>query len=86
MAKLLLEIPEQVVRSLKLPPTEKEAEIRKELALALYQRGILSIGKARTLAQLTRWEFQKLLGQRQIVRHYTKEDLEEDLRYARSDQ
>lgn len=86
MAKLLLEIPEQVVRSLKLPSAEKEAEIRKELALALYQRGILSIGKARTLAQLTRREFQELLGRRQIVRHYAREDLEEDLRYARSDQ
>jgi len=86
MAKLNLEIPEEIVQSLKLPPGEIELELRKELALALYQRGVLSLGKARTLARMTRWEFQELLGQRKIPRHYTEQDLEEDLRYARSDQ
>ncbi len=86
MAKLNLEIPEEIVESLKLPPKEVELELRKELALALYQRGVLSLGKARALAHMTRWEFQELLGQRKIPRHYTKQDLEEDLRYAHSDQ
>lgn len=86
MAKLNLEIPEDIVQSLKLPPREAELELRKELALALYQRGVLSLGKARELARMTRWEFQELLGQRKILRHYTEQDLEEDLRYARSDQ
>jgi len=83
MAKLILEIPEDVLRSLKLPPAEREAELRKELALALYHRGILSMGKARTLARMTRWEFKELLGRRHIPHHYTGEDLEEDLHYAR---
>jgi len=86
MARLSLEIPEEIIQSLKLPPQEAELELRKELALALYQRGVLSLGKARALAQMTRWEFQELLGQRKIPRHYTEQDLEEDLRYAHSDQ
>lgn len=86
MAKLRLEIPEEIIRSLKLPPAEREAELCKELALALYQRGVLSLGKARALARLSRWEFHELLGRRRIPHHYAEEGLEEDLRYARGDQ
>lgn len=56
------------------------------LPLALYQRGVLSLGETRALAQMTRWEFEELLGQRRIARHYTRADLEEDIEYAFSRQ
>ena len=82
MGKLMLEVPAEVVDAVKLPPREVAGELLKELALALYQRGALSLGKARTLAQMTRWDFEELLGQRGIARHYTRADLEEDIRYA----
>ena len=82
MIRLTLDVPDEVLEAVKLPPAEVEKEFRKELALALYQRGVLSLGKARVLAQLTRWEFEELLGQRKILRHYTDADLEEDIRYA----
>ncbi len=59
-----------------------EQEFRKELALALYQRAVLPLGKARLLARMTRWEFEELLGQRKILRHYTDIDLEEDIQYG----
>ena len=84
MTKLVLEIPKAVLAALRLPPGEIEQELRQELALALYQRQVLSLGKARELAHVTRWEFEELLGRRQVPRHYTAEDLQEDLRYARS--
>jgi len=77
-----LEIPTEILSAVKLPPKEIEHEFRKELALALYQRGVLSLGKARLLAQMTRWEFEELLGQRKIPRHYTDADVEEDIRYG----
>ncbi|MCK4733328.1 MAG: UPF0175 family protein [Methanophagales archaeon] len=80
----ILEIPVDVMDALRLPPGEVEAELRKELALALYQRGVLSSGKACALAGMTRWEFEDVLGQRQIRRHYTEKNLEEDIEYARS--
>ncbi len=80
----ILEIPVDVMDALRLPPGEVEAELRKELALALYQRGVLSSGKACVLAGMTRWEFEDVLGQRQIRRHYTEKNLEEDIEYARS--
>ncbi len=82
MPSIVLKIPEEFLRVMKLPPEELEKELRKELAVALYQRGVLSLGKARALAQMTRWEFEELLGQRRIPRHYTAFDLEEDVRYG----
>ena len=80
--KLALEIPGEVLSAVRLPAKEMEREFRKELALALYQRGALSLGKARLLAQMPYWEFEELLGQRKVLRHYTDVDLEEDIRYA----
>ena len=82
MSKLLVEIPEDVTDALRLPPAEHEHELRKELALALYQRGVLSLGKSRRLAGMNRWDFDRLLGDRKIVRHYTEEDLREDMEYG----
>ena len=82
MERLMLEVPREVVEAVRLPFGEMDREFRKELALALYQRGVLSLGKARVLAQMTKWKFEELLGQRGIVRHYTRADLEEDIRYA----
>jgi predicted HTH domain antitoxin len=78
-----LEISEEVLRSLKLPPEEVEGELRKELALALYGRGVLSAGKARELAGMTRRQFDELLEARGAVRHYSESDLQDDIVYAR---
>ena len=50
--------------------------------LALYQRGILSSGKAAALAGMNRWEWEELLGARKIPRHYSGEDLDRDIAYA----
>ncbi|RQW02981.1 UPF0175 family protein [candidate division KSB1 bacterium] len=82
MKDLILTVPEDVLQAAKVPPSEREGEFLKELAVALYARNILSLGKARSLAKMTRWEFEELLGQRQIVRHYDEASLEEDLQYG----
>lgn len=81
-----LKIPEEVLVAMKFPPKEIEQELHKELALALYRRGAIGIGPARRLAGVTRWEFEELLGQYQIPRHYSDHDLDEDIAYASSDQ
>ncbi|HEX6864326.1 MAG TPA: UPF0175 family protein [Thermoanaerobaculia bacterium] len=83
MEKLTLEISGEILDALRFPPAELENELRKELAVALYRRGILPLGKARLLAEMDRWQFEQLLGERQVARHYTETDLEEDLEYAR---
>ena len=49
------------------------------MTLALYAQKLLSSGKACALARLTLWEWEELLGKRQIPRHYSEADLAEDL-------
>lgn len=78
-----LSIPESIIQSIRLPENRIEAELFKELALALYAQELLSFGKARELAHLDHRQFSHLLGERKIPRHYGETDLAEDLEYAR---
>lgn len=77
-----LEIPADVVESVRVPPQEVEARLRLELAVALYTQQLLSGGKAATLAGLTRWQWEDLLAHRQIARHYGDEELTADAAYG----
>ncbi|OFV67476.1 MAG: protein belonging to Uncharacterized protein family UPF0175 [Candidatus Syntrophoarchaeum caldarius] len=79
-----LSIPEDVLTTLKIPEEDTEKVLKLELAIALYQRGIISMGKARKLAEMGKWEFIEVLGERKITRHYTEKELEEDLTFAKS--
>lgn len=79
---IILEIPTSVAQALKLPPKQQAQRLFRELALTLYEQEILSFGKARELAGLSKSDFSQLLGQRKIDRHYSQEELEEDLTYA----
>ncbi len=79
-----LDIPDSVADALKLAPDDQKQQLLVELAVALYSRSILPFGKARELTGLSRYEFGFLLSKRGIPRHYTHEDLQDDLSYARS--
>lgn len=80
---LQLEIPDSVARAMRLPVTNQPKQLLVELALALYTQGILSLGKARELASMSKVEFGLLLGERNIARHYGNEELKDDLDYGR---
>ena len=54
-------------------------ELKRELAVHLFQQGKISLGKARELAGMTRWTFQQLLGSRGIPVHYDVAYYERDL-------
>lgn len=60
-----------------------EPEIRRELALALFQQEKLTLGQARRLAGLSHLDFQALLAERQIPIHYGVEEFRQDLRTLR---
>lgn len=77
-------IPDSVLQAIRLPEKRIKDELLKELAISLYSQEILSFGKARELAQLGKYEFGKLLGEREIERHYGQEELEDDIKYAGS--
>jgi predicted HTH domain antitoxin len=70
-----LEIPREVLHAARMTPEE----MKRELALLLFQQDKLSFGKARELAGMTVWAFQHLLGSRGIPIHYDVADYEEDL-------
>ncbi len=82
--ELSLKIPKEVYLSIKIPKDDIESILLLELAITLYQRQILSFGKARELAKMTKWNFHDELGKRKINRHYNLETLEEDLQYGTS--
>jgi len=61
---------------------EVETEAKRELLLALYRRGLLSIGKASELAGISRAAFEAILAARQIERPFNSTELERDLAWA----
>jgi predicted HTH domain antitoxin len=58
--------------------SQGEQAILREIAIKLYARNIFTFGQARRLANLSVWEFQQLLGQHNIQRHYSETDLVSD--------
>jgi predicted HTH domain antitoxin len=79
---ILIEIPDNVARALRIPRKEQQRQLKTELAVSLYTQGSLSFGKAAELAQMTKLEFGLLLGKRNISRQYDETDLQDDVAYA----
>ncbi len=79
---VVIHIPRDVVEGARIPEKEFEKVAKIELAIALYARGVLSFGQARRLAGLSKWEFLEELAKRGIERHYTQEELEDDIAFA----
>ena len=74
-ATVCLEIPREVLHSARMSVDD----LRRELALRLYEQGKLSFGKAREMTGLSAWAFQQLLGSQDIPVHYDVADYEQDL-------
>ena len=79
---ILLEIPDSVVRAMRLPPKDQRRQLKVELAVSLYAQSILPFGKAWELAGMSKLEFGILLGKRNIPRQYSEQDLQDDISYA----
>ena len=80
---IVIKIPRDIVEGARIPEKEFERIARVELAIALYARGVLSLGQARRLAGLSKWEFLEELAKRGVERHYTREELEDDIVFAK---
>ncbi|MEB3760629.1 MAG: UPF0175 family protein [Desulfurococcales archaeon] len=79
---IVIRVPRDVVEGARIPEDEFERIARIELAVALYARGILSLGQARRLAGISKWEFLEELARKGVERHYTREELEDDIAFA----
>jgi len=60
-----------------------EAELRQEIALALFQREKLTLAQASSFSGMTRLAFQHLLGSRGLTVHYDVPEYERDLETLR---
>jgi predicted HTH domain antitoxin len=76
---MTLNIPDEIVAAIKWPREQLDRQLSVEMAFALYQRGLASMGSARRLAQLDKWAFIEGLAERRIARHYGEKELEEDI-------
>lgn len=78
MRNINIEIPEDILYHAKIKG-DMRGELKKELAVHLYEEKILSLGNAIKLSGLSFMEFHNLLGERKIQRHYDISDLKKDL-------
>lgn len=79
---LAITIPMEVKRALRIPEKELGERLRLELAVHLYEEWLLPFGKAAALTQMSDWNFGEELAKREITRHYTEEDLKDDVAFA----
>lgn len=79
MKTLTLDIPEDILASVKIPRNRLQSELRRELALQLYRENMISFANAHRLAEMSKIGFHYLLGERGIPRQYDEEDFEQDV-------
>ena len=74
-----LEFDDDLLDALRIPPDEQEQRLKRELSLRLYEKGLLTLGKARQMSGMDKWEFLLLLSRENISRHYDRKELDRDL-------
>ncbi len=76
MKGMMLEIPEEVLASAKIPRAQLESELRRRLAAALYTEAVIGGAAACKLAGLGKAEFQYWLGEHGITQPLEGSDYE----------
>lgn len=74
-----LVIPDEVLLASRMTPDE----LRREIAVLLYQKEKLTLGQASKFARMGRLQFQFLLASHQIPIHYDIAEFEADLKTLR---
>jgi predicted HTH domain antitoxin len=82
MQTVTLQLPETIAAKLAASPLDTASRVKVELALNLYSLGEISHAEACQLAGMSRMDFESLLREREVVRPYTVEMLDEDLTNA----
>jgi predicted HTH domain antitoxin len=72
---MTITIPDDIALQTRL----SEVDLRTEIAVYLYEKRRLSMGKARKFAGLDLISFQKELAKRDVYIHYDVSDLEKDI-------
>lgn len=69
-------IPDDIFQATKMT----EDELRKEIAVLLFQKEKLTLGQGSRLAGMSQLQFQHLLASRQVPLHYDVSEFEEDMK------
>src|SRR5260370_28655052 len=78
--KIELEIPEEILNNLKQSTEEFKNELKLMMAIELYKKKRLSLGKAAVLCGFSKIGFIDILNFRgEPVFHYTDEEIEEEI-------
>ena len=62
-----IEIPEEIAENLRLPPSQIEMHLTRELAVHLVREGICTAGQGARIARMPRLAFERLLGERKAA-------------------
>ena len=85
---LRIQLPDDVVRAIRSAdggPLSDEERIRVPLAIGLFAKGAISLAKAASLAEMTRYDFGRLLKEIGLpAKAYTRADYEEDMVFVAS--
>lgn len=76
--KIEMEIPRDILFATRIDEEKASSELKKQLAIHLFEREFLSLGKAAEFAGMSRWDFMELLGSLKIPLHYSVKDWERD--------
>ncbi|WP_258083232.1 UPF0175 family protein [Thermococcus thermotolerans] len=79
MGEVIVKVPSDLMRILRLDERELSRAVRVYLAIELYREGIVSLGKAAEIAGISRWEMMELLASRGVSLNYDENDLQEDI-------
>ncbi|GAB6101011.1 UPF0175 family protein [Thermococcus atlanticus] len=79
MNEVLVSLPQDLARILRVSEKELPRAVRIYLALELYREGMVSLGKAAEIAGVSRWEVMEILALKGIPLQYDEEDLKEDI-------
>ena len=84
MSSISLTIPSDAVAAMKIPRHRVESELKKQLAVQLYREGMISGAGACRVAEISKAEFQYLLGEIGVCQQYDVEDYHKDLEHLAS--
>ncbi len=77
---ITINIPDSIEIALKLPESDRKRELTKYLAIKLYEKGIIGIGKASELCEISKIEFMKVLKDERVDLNYDDAELDRDLK------
>lgn len=84
MKAITLEIPEDIARHLRVPRKGARELLLEELALRLFEDGIMTAAQGARLLKMQRWEFERVLARNEIPFHGDADELKQDVANIRS--